>query len=411
MTRSLTLMLGLATVALSALAQSANAQPAVDARLGVALDALRPSAFEGERRGTIEGTLTPEWSFASQRGRVYYEFEGGSFNTPGDWSFVSHAMGASYRVDLKDAEKARLFAGGSGSWRRNGDAWSEANYDALSAFVNFELRPREGLTLWTGYRLADRSFDQLTELDQLERDTFFSLNLNLPSRTTLIAESHLGWKSYQGATRYESVATPLPSSSTSSSTPTSGRGRSGAGMGPSVRVTLPSYGSAGTIGENARQWNAMLRVAQGLGERTGAWAQGFVRRTSGDVPPGVLATPAGFFDDGVYDDPFASDLGAVSLGAKHAFAGGAELQAQGSWQKKDFTGVVALDATGLPLEGDALREDRIARGSVSLARPMPSPGAFSLGLALEYAYTRSRSNDAYYDYRSHAVGLALTVSR
>ena len=407
MTNSPSLMFGLISVALSALAQSANAQPAVDARLAVALDALRPSAFERETRGTIEGSLTPELTFASQRGRVYYEFEGGSFNTPGDWSFISHAIGASYRVDLKEAEKARLFAGGTGSWRRNGDAWSEANYDALTAFVNFELRPREGLTLWTGYRLADRSFDQLRELDQFEQDTFFSLNLNLRSRTTLIAESHFGWKSYQGETRYESVTTSAPSSPSS----TSGRGRGGVGMGPSVRVTLPSSVSTGTTGENARQWNTMVRVAQGLGQRTGAWAQGFVRRISGDVPPGLLATPAGFFDDGVYDDPFASDMGALSLGAKHVFAGGAELQAQGSWQKKDFDAVVALDATGLALEGGALREDRITRGGLSLALPMPAPGAFSLGLALEYNFTRSRSNDAYYDYQNHAVGLTLTVSR
>lgn len=407
MTNSPSLMFGLISVALSAVAQSANAQPAVDARLAVALDALRPSAFERETRGTIEGSLTPELTFASQRGRVYYEFEGGSFNTPGDWSFISHAIGASYRVDLKEAEKARLFAGGTGSWRRNGDAWSEANYDALTAFVNFELRPREGLTLWTGYRLADRSFDQLRELDQFEQDTFFSLNLNLRSRTTLIAESHFGWKSYQGETRYESVTPTAPSSPSS----TSGRGRGGVGMGPSVRVTLPSSVSTGTTGENARQWNTMVRVAQGLGQRTGAWAQGFVRRISGDVPPGLLATPAGFFDDGVYDDPFASDMGALSLGAKHVFAGGAELQAQGSWQKKDFDAVVALDATGLALEGGALREDRITRGGLSLALPMPAPGAFSLGLALEYNFTRSRSNDAYYDYQNHAVGLTLTVSR
>ena len=407
MTHSPSLMFGLISVALSALAQSANAQPAVDARLAVALDALRPTAFESERRGTIEGTLTPELTFASQRGRVYYEFEGGSFNTPGDWSFISHAIGASYRVDLKDAEKARLFAGGTGSWRRNGDAWSEANYDALTAFVNFELKPREGLTLWTGYRLADRSFDQLRELDQFEQDTFVSLNLNLRSRTTLIAESHFGWKSYQGETRYESVTTSAPSSQSS----TTGRGRGGVGMGPSVRVTLPSSVSTGTTGENARQWNAMVRVAQGLGQRTGAWAQGFVRRIGGDVPPGLLATPAGFFDDGVYDDPFASDMGALSLGAKHVFAGGAELQTQGSWQKKDFDAVVALDATGLALEGGALREDRITRGGLSLALPMPAPGAFSLGLALEYNFTRSRSNDAYYDYQNHAVGLTLTVSR
>ncbi|HRB12500.1 MAG TPA: hypothetical protein PKU70_05780, partial [Vicinamibacteria bacterium] len=223
MTRSLTLILGFASAALLVQAQTASAQPAVDARLAVAMDALSPSAFEGEKRGTIEGSVVPEFGFASERGRAYYEFEGGSFNTPGDWSFVSHALGASYRVDLKDAEKARLFAGGSGSWRRNGDAWSEADYDALAAFVNLELRPRSGLTLWTGYRLADRSFAELTELDQFEQDTFVSMNLNLRSRTTLIAESHFGWKSYQGATIYESVTAPVPSSSAASSGSTRGR--------------------------------------------------------------------------------------------------------------------------------------------------------------------------------------------
>ena len=409
MSRSLTWILGLASAALSALAQPANAQPAVDARLALALDALKPSAFESESRGTLEGSVVPEFGFASQRGRVYYEFEGGSFNTPGDWSFLSHALGASYRVDLKEADKARLFAGGSGSWRRNGDAWSEADYDALAAFVNFELRPRAGLTLWTGYRLADRTFAELMELDQFEQDTFVSLNLNLRSRTTLIAESHFGWKSYQGETLYASVPAPLPSSSGASSD--SSRGRSGAGMGPSVRAALPPSVPTGTSAERARQWNAILRVAQGLGERTGAWVQGFVRRSGGDVPPAIVATPAGFFDDGVYDDPFASDLGAFSVGAKHVFSGGAEVQGSGAWQKKDFTAVAALDATGQPLEGAALREDRITRAGVSLSLPMPSPGAFSLALALEYGFTRSRSNDAYYDYRSHAVGLALTLSR
>jgi hypothetical protein len=182
-------------------------------------------------------------------------------------------------------------------------------------------------------------------------------------------------------------------------------------MGPTVRAALPVSVPTGTSGEHARQWNAMLRVAQGLGDRTGAWAQGFVRRTGGDVPPAIVATPAGFFDDGVYDDPFASDLRALSVGAKHVFEGGAELVASGLWQRKDFTAVVALDATGQPLDGGALREDRITRGGVRVSLPMPSPDAFSLALALEYGFTRSLSNDAYYDYRSHAVGLALTVSR
>jgi len=403
--RSLTLILGLAAAAFVGTTRPALAQPAVEGRLAVSLDSFDPGAFDTERRGIVEGSLAPELAFASERGRVYYQLDGGSFNTPGDWSFFNHALGTSYRVDLGGEDRARLFLGGSASWRRNGDAWSDADYDALGGFANLELRPRGGLALRAGYRIADRSFAQLAELNQLEQDTFLSLRLNLPSRTTLIAESHFGWKSYEGETLYREVsASPAAPSG-------SGPGRGRAGMGPGLRATLPVLVPTGTASEHARQWNALLRVAQGLGERTGAWVQGFVRRTAGRVPPAVVATPAGFFDDGVYDDPYASDLDALSVGLKHIFAGGAQAHARGSWQTKDFTGVVALGADGLPRPGDPLRQDRIVRGGVGLFLPMPSPGAFSLGLALDYGFTRSRSNDAFYDYRTHAVGLALTVSR
>jgi hypothetical protein len=66
---------------------------------------------------------------------------------------------------------------------------------------------------------------------------------------------------------------------------------------------------------------ASTRRELGLGDRTGVWGQGFVRRAVGRVPPAIVTTPAGFFDDGVYDDPFASDLDALSGGVKHLFAG------------------------------------------------------------------------------------------
>ena len=152
-------------------------------------------------------------------------------------------------------------------------------------------------------------------------------------------------------------------------------------------------------------------MAQGLGERTGAWVQGFLRRTGGRVPPAIVVPPAGFFDDGGYDDPYASDLRAISGGVKHVFAAGADLRATGSWQTKDFTSVGALDSGGAPLPGNALREDRITRAGVGFTLPLASPEAFALGITLEYDFTRSRSNDALYDYRDHAVGLALTLSR
>jgi hypothetical protein len=404
-------------------AAGAWAQAGVDARLGVAIDALRPGAFAGETRGTFDGTLAPELRFSAERGRLYYSLDGGSYNTPGDWSFLAHALGASYRLDLAGKDKARLHLGGSGTLRRNGEAWSYADYDARSAFANLELRPQEGTTVRTGYRLADRTFDELTDLNQFEQDAFASVNINLQSRTTLIAEAHFGWKSYEGETMYAAVPQPAAPGSVSPGSGqessggqgqgSGGQGTHGSGTLTGPRETTSLLVPAGTSAEHARQWNLLLRVAQGLGDRTGLHAQGFLRRTGGRVPPALVTTPAGFFDDGVYDDPFASDLGAVSTGIRHAFAGGADVHAFASWQAKDYTSTVALDATGQPLPGDPLRNDRITRGGAGLSLPLltQKTGAFSLAVALDYAFTQSRSNDAFYDYEDHAVGVTLTLGR
>jgi hypothetical protein len=419
---SATLRALMTAIALGA-ASGAWAQGGVDARLGVAIDALRPGAFASQTRGTFDGTLAPELRFSSERGRLYYTLDGGSYNTPGDWSFVSHGLGASYRADLAGKDKARLHLGGSATLRRNGEAWSYADYDGLTAFANLELRPKEGTTVRTGYRLADRTFDELTDLNQFEQDAFASVNLNFQSRTTLIAEAHFGWKSYEGEAVFVAVPQPAapgsvnPGSGQGSSggqgQGSGGQGTHGSGALTGPRETTSLLVPVGTTAERARQWNLLLRIAQGLGDRTGLYAQGFVRRTGGRVPPALVTTPAGFFDDGVYDDPFASDLGALSTGIRHAFASGADAHAFGSWQAKDYTSTVALDATGQPRPGDPLRSDRITRGGAGLSLPLlpKRTNGFSLAVGLDYAFTQSRSNDAFYDYQDHAVGVTLTLSR
>jgi len=54
-----------------------------------------------------------------------------------------------------------------------------------------------------------------------------------------------------------------------------------------------------------------VRAAQSLGERTGLSLQYTWRTVFGSVPPVVVSTPALFFEDGVYDDPYASDASAA----------------------------------------------------------------------------------------------------
>jgi len=156
----------------------------------------------------------------------------------------------------------------------------------------------------------------------------------------------------------------------------------------------------------------LVRAAQSLADRTGVHVQASVRRTFGAVPPGLVTTPAGFFDDGVYDDPYASDANDARTGFTHAFAGGAEISGQVLWTDKRYTSTVALDATGAEQPGAPLRHDRVWRGGLVWSQPVFSArtGRAALTLDLGYRFTSSRSNDAFYDYTSHGMALGFSIA-
>jgi hypothetical protein len=155
-----------------------------------------------------------------------------------------------------------------------------------------------------------------------------------------------------------------------------------------------------------------VRLAQSLTDRTGAQAQVMMRRTFGTVPAVLITTPAGFFEDGIYDDPFASDGLFVQAGVKRTFAGDAELAATVWWADKDYTGTFALGDDGLGLAGTPLRSDRVTLTQVSWTQPLiPSrTGLVRLSAEIGYRFLQHRSNDVFYNYTSHAFAVGLTIA-
>jgi hypothetical protein len=389
-----------------ALAQpgSAAAQVGLEATVVPAFESLSPEGSAKETRGTIDGGLDAEAPFASERGRVFYTLDAGTFSTPGDWSFLQHDAGMTWR--LGDTSGPHVFLGASATLRRNGDAWAAADYDAVGAKANFVWSPRAGLTLRAGARADARQFDEIPALDQVEGSGFVSALVNLPSRTTLIGEVFLGGKSYAG----EPILLPGESPAAPDAPGEGGRGRGAGGMGPGVR---PAGGLLVTEGdENAGQLTWLVRAAQSLGPRTGLSLQFTRRSVFGSVPPVVVTTPALLFEDGVYDDPYASDASAARATLKHVFAGGAEAAIGAYWLDKAYAATVALDETGEPRPDRALRADTVWQAEANASVPIlgSRTGAVSLALELGWQYTRHRSNDAFYRYDAHAVRVGLSAA-
>ena len=406
--------LALVTTAACLLAAHVQAQAGATVTLGRALTNFTAAEPVEMRQGTSTAVMA-EHQASNERLRVYYTLDAGSFTTPGDWTYYLHTAGVTWTSTPKtETRKITVFLGGAGSWRSNGESWSAVGYRALDLFANVEWRPRDTRTLRTGYRLDIRSFPDSPALNQVEHTGFASGLLNLKTRTTLIGEVRAGFKSYDGSADAWTSAMPAVSVTTSGGVSGSGYGM-GKGMGPSLRASQ-SLTSTGMVawgrgsGESSRHLTLLGRVAQSLTDRTGLSVQYTYRSTAGGLPQVLVTTPALFFDDGVYDDPFASNAGTWLASLKHVTAGGTEFEATAYRSSKNYRAALALDATGV--ETSALRSDRIERLGAGLTQPLfaSRTGRIGLSLDIDYGFTRSRSNDAFYRYSSHVIGAGITVS-
>jgi len=379
-------------------AARARAQISVDARLGGARDAL---AWDdaAEDRLAAAGSLDAEYRFAAGRAALSYALDAATYSTPGDWSTLRNDLVGTYRTDLGASGRVRILFDAGATWTRNGDAWAAAGYRALGGGVGAEYRPSGGVTLRVGYGVAARDVSGVPELDQVEQGGFVGALVNLQTRTTLVGEIRLGGKSYAGAWLPVEPASP----------PVSGRGHASRGMGPTLR---PPRLTAVRDGEHAGRVDWHVRLAQSLADRTGLSVQYSARHTFGEVPPVLVTTPAHFFDDGVYDDPFASDARGVMATLKQVFEGAGVVQTWFGWQRRDYRATPALDLDGRARPDGALREDRLWRAGARWNVPLfpERTGPWALDLDLGYAFTRHRSSDAFYNYTSHAVTLALSIA-
>ncbi len=396
--------LAITVVVMLAFAANAAAQTSGSASIGGTISSFRDVSADAGRRQDMDGGASFEHLFDDERGRIYYDFDGGTYASPGDWSYHLHSVGLRYRFGAGEPTAKRLFLTASAAIRRNGDAWSAADYSAFGGGLNAEFHPRTNVTLRTGYRADYRSFSDLAALTQLEHRGFASVLASFETRTTVIAEVQVGGKSYDGEIRLDPTAT-----TTSSTGLNYGQTH---GMGPTLRrtntvvqsQTQDQSGSAGLV-------SGLFRVAQSLSDRTGIHAQASVRTTFGSVPPALITTPAGFFDDGIYDDPFASDATSAQAGLTTAFKSGAELRGTVSWADRRYSSTPAVDADGNNLAGSPLRRDRVWRGNLAWSMPILAAhaGKAEVTVDVSYRFIRSRSNDAFYSYTSHGIGVGLSV--
>ena len=394
----------LVLVAVLAFAGNTVAQPSIAASIGPGISRIG-TLGEADARQDYSVSAEIEQQALSTRLRAFYTLDAGDYTTDGDWRYLAHGAGATYRIDAGTDKRHHLYLGIDGVLRRNGTSWSAANFNGAGAFVNLEWHPATATTMRGGYRADLRRFPTLAAMNQLQHSVFASALVNLASRTTLIAEVSGGAKHYSAVSSATEVLTLPIDPADRSAWRGTGR-RAGASGAMLVPVVVP-----GAPGSNARQLTLMARVAQSLAARTGLSFEVSHRAVAGTVPPALVATPAQFIDDGVYDDAFASSATRREVTLRSVIGSGVGLAASAAWANKNYPSTSAFDEEGAALAG-VLRHDRVALARLETTWPLvpTRTGAVAIDLIGSYDYTRHRSTSALYRYSAHAVRFAIGVS-
>jgi len=330
----------------------------------VSADHAWDKAGTGTSGGTAQvTTANVSLERLSPRLRLFTDADLGDYAMPGSWGYLLDDSGGTVHLQPRNGT-LHLYTGGQASVRVNGDAWGNWGFRGVGGFANAEWAPREEVSVRGGFRVDQRWFPDAGDFDHRERAVFSGARINLPSRTTLIGNIDLGAKRY-----------------------------------------------AWPEGAQAVRVDWLARVAQSLTERTGAFVEMKGRNAGGDQPSYLLEAPILFFDDGVYDDPFAHDLSGISVGVTHLLARGAQLSGVVGSRTRDFANVMALDADGSELPW--LRRDEVAQAGVHLLLPLhtSADGGFDASVRLGYEWTRSSSTDMRYTYHAHRVLLAAALAR
>ena len=87
----------LSAALLLALAWPSAAQTSVSTSVGGNFASFSEGASASTRRQDVAATAGLEHLFNEERGRIYYDFDGGTFDSPGDWAYYLNTAGFTYR--------------------------------------------------------------------------------------------------------------------------------------------------------------------------------------------------------------------------------------------------------------------------------------------------------------------------
>lgn len=321
--------------------------------------------------------------------RAYYN---GSFLLYRDLkerNFSMHGLGLSYYTALGDDDIHRFYMGVEASMRLDGEEYIEYDYNQLYAYANFRF-DLESLFLKAGYNFRYRNYSNVPEISNMRHYLFAQINKTFSSRTTVILESNLGYKSFISNDIYE------------------GGGGGRGGMGPGGGVYPTTIDNTTSEVPPMGQVVFFARIAQSIYDKLGFYLQ-YRQQNSLTDQITSITTEDYYQDEELFDDPFSYESKGFSSQITWMLPWVVRLQVGGTLIAKNYINEQAYtsieDTAGLG--GDRVDDQGRYYINISKTFNFNKKWLNSLTFNFYYDFINNKSNSYWYNYKNSVVGGGL----
>ena len=366
---------------ISLLSAPASGQWSGGVQLGTMLDDNAFNNYLQVKDRLTEVSLQGAHDWETERGNLQLFYSGtlDYFSLLPSRTYQTHSAGGAYSQLFGDDDPTLLNAGGTFTLRDNHDEFSIYDHSQVSLYGNIHCPLSDLLRIRGGYAFRSVIFNELQDLDYLEHAFFIQSSISLLTRTTVILQTDLGFKTY---------TTPTAEDTQGSG---SQRGR--------------RWGETATSTPGVTQLTGTVRIGQGITEETGISLTGKYQLSLVKESRYLTFEDGILTDDEIFDDHYGYEGPLASLMVTQLLPAGLRLRATGSIQERHYSDRPAFDLLGVQIASQRIDTQSIL--SLSFDKAFPSLG---LQASLVYDHIINASNDPFYSYRNHALSLWLTVT-
>lgn len=303
-------------------------------------------------------------------------------------NFTLLSGGLTYNQSFGKEQRHTLYLGMDTNWRLNKDDYNYYDYSQFFAYASVNLK-LNWFYLRSGYNYRYRNYNNFSELSNNRHFLFAQINKSFPTRTSLIIEGDLGYKSFAGQTSFFS---------SSGSGRGNGRRASMTGSGLTSSETIPSLAQA----------IILARIAQSLHSRVGLFVQ--YRQQFALESGSTYSNENEYFqDEELFDDPFSYESTGFSSGLTWMMPFQMQLKAGASLISKAYISEAAFADAADTLGTNGVRSDEQQSVYLTLSKKffLRKKFADNVKLNFNYGFINNHSNSYWYDYRNNYFSLGL----